>query len=300
MSVEAVKIDENGVTIKSFREIREALANDYKSSFGNLTLTPGTPDGTLVDLIAYAIMELAQGVQSAAANINVDTAEGAMLDYLATIEGLTRQTDETDSDLRDRIKNISGTGLATYDCMLTYLRDKISNQVSLIVNEEDQPDKNTIPAHSFAVYVPTDTENDAVAQAIWECKPAGIKAYGAETGNATDIAGNKREISFFRISSNTNVYMRITITKYNEETLPDEYDKDIKEAIVEWSENEYTPGKDVIPQRVVQAVFKVPGIATVNVEVSEDGATWKSTSIPIEASQYAVIQEDHIEVVVGN
>ena len=59
MAINAVTIDQNGgVSVASFREIREQLAADYRAIFDSegesIDLDPSTPDGMLVDLFAFA------------------------------------------------------------------------------------------------------------------------------------------------------------------------------------------------------------------------------------------------------
>ena len=54
MSVQAVVVDENGITVKSFNEIRQSVENDYKAVFSDLNTEPSSPDGMLIDQIGRA------------------------------------------------------------------------------------------------------------------------------------------------------------------------------------------------------------------------------------------------------
>ena len=194
--------------------------------------------------------------QALAQLVNVNTATGTWLDRLAALKGLTRNDGETDDELRERILSSSTSGLATYDNMLSYLNDKLGNKVRLIVNDTDEEDEGTddtagtfnsadynvdyLPPHSFAVfadsYLNATYGDGTIAQAIWDCKPAGIEAHahsffysyyssyknGANTrGTATDAAGNTHSVSFYRMAS-IPLTVSVTVTSYNTTTWADE------------------------------------------------------------------------------
>ena len=71
----------------------------------------------------------------------------------------------------------------------------------------------------------------------------------------------------------------------------------LKDAIANWAVTEYTRGKDIIPQRAIQAIYKVPGIDTVNVEVSENGTTWQSSRIAVPQGGFASLPVENITIV---
>lgn len=312
MAIGAV-IDENGLSVSSYRDIRNQLVTAMKGIFGeDLNLDPSSPDGQLIDLFGYAYDEVKEALEGAIANIDVANAQGVFLDNIAKIMGQVRNTGETDDELRTRLLKVDNRGLATYDGMLTYLRDSIYGTVTMAENPEPEQDAEGIPGHSFVVYIPqevyealeereeTEPGFDAdnyIAQKIWNCKPAGIKAYGNKEGVANDIAQMPHTVKFSVITSSTPFYMKITVTEYTEESLPMNYKTAIKEAVAEWALTEYTGGKDVIPQRAIQAIYKVQGIDTVAVEVSTDGTTFSTNRIAVAADKYAVLPEANIEVV---
>ena len=204
MAINAATLDTaSGITIKSFREIREALEKDFKGTFGyDLNTSSSSPDGMLIDLFAYAAMEAAQTVQAALANLDVATAEGVFLDRIATIAGIARDPGETDASLRDRIGKAEFGGMATFDGMLTYLFDKLGGGISMKSNEEPE-EMGGIPGHSVAVYVnqSVTSSDDEIAAAIWHCKPAGIRTHGSSSGKVTDKDGFEHEVKFTRIES---------------------------------------------------------------------------------------------------
>lgn len=303
----AVTVDENGITVKSFRDVRNDVAAKFKSIFGeDIDTSPSSPDGQLIDLFVYAYHDAALAIQGGLSSLDVDSAQGTFLDNIGTIMGVERNGDD-DETYRARLTSASTTGYATYDNMLTYLREKISASVNLIANDEPETDSNGVPGHKIAVYIPegytavdeneNDVTNDYVAQHIWVCKPAGIGTYGNVSGIAHDRSGTAHTVYFNQVSATSSCYMRITITEYTEEQLPADYIAQVKSAVAQWAVKEYIPGKDIIPKRAITAIYTIPGIDDVKVEVSENGSSgWTEDRIPIDASHYAYIPEENITV----
>lgn len=302
MAINAATLDTaSGITIKSFREIREALEKDFKGTFGyDLNTSSSSPDGMLIDLFAYAAMEAAQTVQAALANLDVATAEGVFLDRIATIAGIARDPGETDASLRDRIGKAEFGGMATFDGMLTYLSDKLGGGISMKSNEEPE-EMGGIPGHSVAVYVPQSatSSDDEIAAAIWHCKPAGIRTHGSSSGKVTDKAGFEHEVKFTIIES-LPMTLEVTVKEYDEETLPDDYDAKIKAALVEWAKDQYTPGKDIIIQRLASPIYdNVPGILDLQFKATFDGKIVTSGRIEVPDSLCASLDEEGITVILG-
>ena len=302
MAINAATLDTaSGITIKSFREIREALEKDFKGTFGyDLNTSSSSPDGMLIDLFAYAAMEAAQTVQAALANLDVATAEGVFLDRIAAIAGIARDLGESDASLRYRIGKAEFGGMATFDGMLTYLFDKLGGGISMKSNEEPE-EMGGIPGHSVAVYVnqSVTSSDDEIAAAIWHCKPAGIRTHGSSSGKVTDKAGFEHEVKFTRIES-LPMTLEVTVKEYDEETLPDDYDAKIKAALVEWAKDQYTPGKDIIIQRLASPIYdNVPGILDLQFKATFDGKSATSGRIEVPDSLCASLDEEGITVILG-
>lgn len=101
MATNAVIIDNiAGISIKSFREIRQAIATSFTEVFGaSINLEPSSPDGMLVDLLAYLYTELAQALQTIGANMDVTVATILFLDAsifgrVPVVEALRREMDK--------------------------------------------------------------------------------------------------------------------------------------------------------------------------------------------------------------
>lgn len=383
----AIDLNDSGITIKSFQEIKNELVAEYKREFPNIDLNPSSVDGHHVSLEAIAINNIAQAVQAVVNNLDENKATGTFLDILGRYKGLNRlsaeysqptleftnngnqsatisvgdkvtysgcpfefsvleeteiaageseninvQCDylgyvqvitgeweylentpsdivvvcnvassegrnaETDDEYRKRLKSADISGLCTMDAMKTFLRNRINPNVDVQENV-DNIEKNGIEPHSYRVSVPYGSgTNDEVAQAIWECKPAGIKPSGNVTGVAVDVAGNSHEVKFI-IPQSVNFYVRLYYTRYNEEAFPSDGVEKIKQNVYNFAQNEYHDGKDIIPFRIgANATIGVSGISGVRVQVSTNGTTFTDDPIAISNGNFANIPFDNIYV----
>lgn len=112
----------------------------------------------------------------------------------------------TDAQLRlTRQQELTRAGSSTIDAIrakLVVLLAAISGaSVTGFNNVTDVTDANSLPPHSFEMVVwdPLGVFTDAqIAQVIWDNKPAGIRAYGSNSGNAVDKTGATQVVSFTR------------------------------------------------------------------------------------------------------
>lgn len=303
--MDTITITKNGLSVISFNELRNQIADQWIDSFSDsgldkINLESDTPDGHHIDLEAKTIITLAQTLQAIVANLNRDTATGLWLENIASLYGLQRNVDEKDSELRKRLESAFIGGFATYDGMLTYLRDNISNAVTIDVNDEPET-VNGLPGHSVTLYVPenlveTEEQKNAIAKLLWKCKPAGIRTFGNTTGTAVDLAGVKHDL-LFAVIAKRQLFIKISVKEYDEEILPKDYKSLIKNAVVDWSKKEYTNGKDIFPQRILTPVYSVSGIGEVEILCRfGDAGDFTNERIFIENSVFASVAEENIEV----
>lgn len=197
------------------------------------------------------------------------TPSGVTCEVLESNAGGSGRDAETDDEFRARQKKFAGGGLATYDKMYAYMASVIGEgKFSLQVNDEDFT-QNGIPPHRFEFVIVNGVgTNDELAQAIWNCKPAGIKPYGNNSGEARDCTpAHLKHTMYFSRPVEAKLWIKVTITEYTEESLPTDYVGAISRSIAEWALTEYTPGKDVIPKRLYTPVYAVPGVLDVDVKV---------------------------------
>lgn len=378
--MKSLTIDDTGVKLQTFQEIREALRTEWQETFGvTIDLSASSIDGHHIDLESKTITSVSQLAAVIVSNLNVDTAEGVWLDILADYKGMSRlkasysianvvfegepnvvipngtivkydgsvcnfvlessvtigndgfvvgkckavsigkvdiyvgkwamvsstpsnvncrvfdgsgvgSNDETDEELRIRYKNKKGDGLATYDKMVTYLESVLG------ANTFELEDNGPIELTVYSGYA----DNNTVAQALWDCKPAGKKTNGNTSGEAYDIKGKRRTLYFSR-PVKLNLWVKVRLTEYAEETIPTDYSDRVSNAIVEWSKNEYRPGKDVLPKRLYTPIFSVEGIkdAEILVCISEEEpveTAYVDHEIAVGSFEYAEVKNVIVEL----
>lgn len=138
-----------------------------------------------------------------------------------TALGLPVDSDET---LRERRElTLQATGSSTIDALradvlrTTLPDDDVEFVESCFVFENitDATDGNGLPPHSFEVLVydgaaPTSDQSDAIAQTIWDNRPAGIRSFGSSSGTATDVHGNPQTVFFSRVTAK-NVWLEYDV-----------------------------------------------------------------------------------------
>lgn len=165
---------------------------------------------------------------------------------------------EDDVSLRNRrAQSVNAVGSSTVDAITTdilALTDNDGNPTIIgcrTYEATTEPTEFVEEAHSFKCVVQPvieDTEtSNAIAQTIWNSKPAGIESLGDDSGTATDIFGVQHNVNF-KFADN----IPITITWEIEAN--DALNEDaMKEAFASYLRNKYTVG-ETISFKFVQAV----------------------------------------------
>lgn len=296
----------NGIEFIGFQDIRAKLKEDWNTVFGvELDYSETSPDGHHIDLEAKTINSVAEMIQGICSNLNRSTATGQFLDFLAAFIPISRNDGETDDQLRARMDAADIDGLCTTPGMETYLMDRVGSDISLTVNDEDSVVDGISP-HAFRVTVPSTnpTSDDDIAQAIFECKPAGIKSCGNVAATAR-YNGRDYQVRFSR-PIDVQVDIKVVIHKYDEEAFPVDGADRIEQYIRAWASGsdpfgvaEYKPGKDVIPSRLFVPIFRVSGIKYPEISVRRNEDEWTGNVLQISSEETAVIRDVSVEVVDG-
>lgn len=173
---------------------------------------------------------------------------------------------DTDAILRQRREEeLRATGSATVDAIRAdVLADPDVEQAQVFENTTDAVDANGLPPKSFEVVVfdgsPPALTDDEIAQLIWDTKPAGVLAFGIDSGTATDSLGNPHTIGFSR-PTEREIWIVVAI------------DVDINSgyagaaaleaAIVLLNDTHLLVGRDFILHRVTDVAMEFAGIIDV-------------------------------------
>jgi len=203
---------------------------------------------------------------------------------------------ETDEEFRYRIKStIQSLGKATLDAIVARVKS-VEGVKSVRIEENDTLTDNTgsggLPPKSFRVFV-WGGDDSAVAQAIFDAKPAGIQPYGSVSATAYDIDGNPHTVYFER-PTEVAIYIDVTITTDGTEVT----EQEIKDAIKAYFDT-LELGDDVIYNKVVAAVMDVQGVADATVKIDTAPPPAGTSNIAIADNEIAVTDDAKITVTIS-
>lgn len=310
----------SGIKFTGYQDVRQALKDAWETTFGvQLDDSPTSPDGHHIDLEAKTVYSVMEAMQVVTTMLNRKQAVGQFLDILAAFVGISRNEDETDDELRTRIDSASTSGLATYDGMLTYLRDQIHASVNLLRNDEPTQNEDGLPGHSVRAVIPQAvydaleekadegeiaSADNYIAQKVWDCKAAGIRTDGNNQGTATDAAGLTHAVKF-SLPQDVDIEVKVELTLYTEESFPTDGEEAVRKSIAGWATGtdgwpkaEFIPGKDVIPEHFYTPILAVSGIESAVVSLRKAGTeTWSADKIAISSQETAKLTSISVEVV---
>ena len=180
---------------------------------------------------------------------------------------LGRDTAKDPEARLQRLTELSSAGQDTYGAILAAVSkvDEVLS-VQVIGNETSATDGDGRPMKSFETVIwdgaaPT-ADDDAVAQAIWDSKPAGIQAYGAgESGTATDDAGVDHTVDFTR-GAQLRVYVVATVILRVDHGL--DWLAQAKQDVSKRGDD-YTVGEDAYASQLITALQEDPNVEAVTV-----------------------------------
>lgn len=212
---------------------------------------------------------------------------------------LAGQDEEVDPALRSRYHAaVLGSGSTTADAIrAAVLRVTSVRSCTVIENSSNVTDSGGRPGGSFEciVFAP-DSLNDAVAQAIFNSKPVGIKAFGTTEVQIKDSSGYKQSICFTHVS-NKLIYAKVSVL--TDEEFPADGETQIKTALSK-TVGTLGNGDDVILTRLYSPLMAISGVKDVTLlQLSADGKAYTATNISCTPMQVAVLPTDNVTVEVS-
>lgn len=180
--------------------------------------------------------------------------------------------DETDAELRLRREaELLLAGGGSLDAILAAVRE-VEGVINASGYENDTliiDPETGVPPKAFEIILWDDiapqADDDEIAQAIWENKPAGIKSIGNTSGNADDLDGVAHVVPFTRPTVK-EVYLEITLTYSSlAEYIGDAAIKTTIASYFSGTTKFLRPGIDVVPSRVSGVVALQAGVQSVDV-----------------------------------
>jgi uncharacterized phage protein gp47/JayE len=212
---------------------------------------------------------------------------------------------ESDEELRARFKTSSSiNGNATVPSIEAKLNQVEGvSQAFVIENRSINVDAQGREGKSYECLVVGGTD-EAIAQVIWESKPAGVELVGTESVTITDDQGKFRSVKFSRPTS-IYVWVKAYYTKYSEEAFPTNGEDLMEDSIVSYGST-LDLGEDVIPKRFYGGIYSsVSGIQDLRVLVATSVdpliepniANFKEQVITISDNEIATFTEDRTEII---
>lgn len=197
----------NGTAIPAFRRVKNVATGTYWTN--PLSATIGAATSTYVDFVSEEYGEI---IGLAGTLTVIDTPVSGWASVTNELDAVLGQEGESDAELRvRRAALLVSTGKATVDAIqANMLKTTGVLDAAVLENVTSLTDANGLPPKSFEVIVDGGTAN-AIAQTVWDNKPAGISAYGSSTGTAVDALGNNR-IMGYTVVTPRNAYVAVTAT----------------------------------------------------------------------------------------
>lgn len=175
--------------------------------------------------------------------------------------------EETDAELRLRIKSTRNTGKATVASIRAALLavENVST-VSVLENDTEVRDNvNSIPPKAFKCIV-KGGETANIAKAIWDTKPAGISSSGDEEIIIRD-ENNQDQVVYFSRVADKYIHVNVRYSLYSEEEAPANVGEAIAAQVLQFGES-LGVGVDVIQGRIGAAIYQnITGLERVIVRI---------------------------------
>lgn len=175
---------------------------------------------------------------------------------------------EGDVELRARQQSERAAGRGSnIDAIYTKLLD-VPDVISakVLENVNAFTDANGTPPHSVQCVIydgpshPADI--NAIAQAIWDSKSAGIRASGPFTGNAIDKQGDTQAMGYDYAATKA-LYIHVSL-EVDSGVYSSTGDDLVKQAIVDYTDaNISAPKKPLVLSRLYPEIFAVPGVTRI-------------------------------------
>lgn len=214
---------------------------------------------------------------------------------LNLLDATIGQDTETDLQLRKRRQeSLQVAGAAAVEAITSALRNIAGvSAVVVIENDDNVVDLDGRPPHSFEAVVSGGT-NAAIADEIWQTKPAGIATFGAISEVVLDSVGLNHTIKFSRP---TPINIHIVVNVVTNALFPANGAQQISDLLLARASARFGIGKNVIPiPTLISVLDSVPGIVDATLFAGTAPAPILDNPIPISIAQVAAFDSSRITV----
>jgi uncharacterized phage protein gp47/JayE len=216
----------------------------------------------------------------------------AVLNIVDAVVGRNAEIDNAYRARRATTLQVAGAG--TFEAIRSRLL-ALSGVTSVVMFENitDITDTNNLPPHSFEATV-EGGDQTAIANLIWQVKPAGIRSFGTISVSITDSQGQPHTVQFSRpVALDIYVEAQLTIDPL---VYPSNGDAAVRQAIVDFG-NSLGIGKDVITiPYLLASIASIPGIDDVVLLIGLSPSPTTSNNISVAPNEIAVFDTSRVNV----
>jgi uncharacterized phage protein gp47/JayE len=219
---------------------------------------------------------------------------GAALSGLVQLNGILRETAETDTLLRLRQqKETMYTAARQVDAIYGAIIAVPGVQFARVYQNATttDPDSRGIPAKSIAA-VAVGGDDQAIADALFNTVPIGVGYYGSTTKTCVDSIGTQYSVSFLRPSVvQIDIEVDVTVTDLSQ--WPTNATDAIKGALINYAlyglnpDVGLPPGTTVLNSRLYSPVNSIPGHKITQIKLARHGSALSVQDIAIAWNEVA-------------
>lgn len=213
--------------------------------------------------------------------------------------GVVELGKDIESDQMSRMRfdeSISGGGSGTYDAIKASIMRVEQVTSAYIIENDSDIEKDGIPPRGFKCYVlAPDSQNQAIAEAIFDKKPVGIPCVGDISISVLDDGGIEHIVKFSH-SVEVRVFAKIRIktNAYFENNGIEQIKQNLNEYVYNLSN-----GEPVILSAMYSCIHSVSGVVeTVSLQLSKNTLEFNSSNIVTAPYEVARLAIEDIEVVI--
>ena len=184
-------------------------------------------------------------------------------------DGVKGRDEEQDDELRARREeSLLIIGGGNLEAIVARILQEVDGVVTVQGHENrtDVIDGENRPPHTIEIIIVGGADQDIVDK-LWLVKGGGIGTYGNTSGNATDSNGDLQTMNFTR-PVDVPIWLKATLTLYSEEIFPVDGEDQVRQKMLDFG-NTLEIDEDVFGQRFYGAIFEVPGIGNIVMEISK-------------------------------
>lgn len=299
-----------GTTIPVGKEVRSTQGDDF---LVQSTVTIPASGSVSMDLVSRDIGD----IDAPAGTWTIQTPVLGWTGVTVATAGISGASAESDVQARIRRRQsfqIQGQNtlgsIAAAVLELTFV-----DQVLVLENEENVPDSNGLPPHSFRVVVwpagLTTAQSDELVLAIYNHMPGGIKADGDQTFEVEDSQGNTQPVAY-SYATEVPIGIEVDITKTSTAFPADgvsrvyaavlavingmtDEEVDANPALGEIAQEGTGVGEDVEVVRLTCAIATVPGVRSIVIRLDRKATAFPPIGvidIPIDPTEKATLDDD--------